>query len=106
MSYHLNKLSPLVEQFERGKYRLSEVGQAGVALFQRVEREQHRHVSPFAEIEKVLGETIVKSVLLALLLAFTWGVTAIVDILLSVQSARALGLGIVSLYKRAIVFSE
>jgi DNA-binding transcriptional ArsR family regulator len=48
MSYHLNKLSPLVEQFERGKYRLSEVGQAGVALFQRVEREQHRHVSPFA----------------------------------------------------------
>jgi DNA-binding transcriptional ArsR family regulator len=87
MSYHLKELAPLVEQSERGKYRLSEVGQAGVALFQRVERERHRsRVAVRGEIEKWLGETLVKSVLLVLLLAFTWGVTATVDILLSVQS--------------------
>jgi DNA-binding transcriptional ArsR family regulator len=87
MSYHLKELAPLVEQSERGKYRLSEMGQAGVALFQRVERERHRsRVAVRGEIEKWLGETIVKSVLLALLLAFTWSVAAVVDILLSVQS--------------------
>ena len=87
MSYHLKELAPLVEQSERGKYRLSEVGQAGVELFQRVERERHRsNVTVRNEIEKWLGETLVKSVLLALLLAFTWGVPATVDILLSVQS--------------------
>jgi DNA-binding transcriptional ArsR family regulator len=87
MSYHLKELAPLVEQSERGKYRLSEVGQAGVALFQRVERERHRSsVTVRSEMDKWLGETIVKSVLLALLLAFTWGVPATVDILLSVQS--------------------
>jgi DNA-binding transcriptional ArsR family regulator len=38
MSYHLKELAPLVEQSERGKYRLSEVGQAGWRFFQRVER--------------------------------------------------------------------
>jgi DNA-binding transcriptional ArsR family regulator len=87
MSYHLKELAPLVEQSERGKYRLSEVGQAGVELFQRVERERHRSsVTVRNEIEKWLGETLVKSVLLVLLLAFTWGVPATVDILLSVQS--------------------
>jgi len=87
MSYHLKELAPLVEQSERGKYHLSEVGQAGVELFQRVERERHRSsVTVRTEIDKYLSETIVKSVLLALLLAFTWGVPATVDILLSVQS--------------------
>jgi hypothetical protein len=87
MSYHLKELAPLVEQSGRGKYRLSEMGQAGVALFQRVERERHRsRVAVRGEIEKWLGETIMKSVLLVLLLAFTWGVTAAFDILLSVQS--------------------
>jgi len=89
MSYHLKELAPLVEQSERGRYRLSEVGQAGVELFQRVERERRgTRVTVRSEIEKWLGETLVKSVLLALLLAFTWGVTATVDIFLSVQSLR------------------
>jgi DNA-binding transcriptional ArsR family regulator len=87
MSYHLKELAPLVEQSERGKYRLSEVGQAGVELFQRVERERHRSsVAVRSEIDKWLGETVVKSVLLVFLLGFTWGVPATVDILLSVQS--------------------
>ena len=87
MSYHLKELAPLVEQSERGKYRLSEVGQAGAELFQRVERERHRSsVAVRSEIEKWLGETLVKSVLLVLLLAFTLSVPAVVDILLSVQS--------------------
>jgi DNA-binding transcriptional ArsR family regulator len=98
MSYHLKELAPLVEQSERGKYRLSEVGQAGVALFQRVERERHRsRVAVRGEIEKWLGETIVKSVLLALLLAFTWSVAAVVDLLLSVQSFRAEELSLLQL---------
>ena len=87
MSYHLKELAPLVEQSGRGKYRLSEVGQAGVELFQRVERERHRSsVTVRTEIEKWLSETLVKSVLLVLLLAFTWSVPVTVDILLGVQS--------------------
>jgi DNA-binding transcriptional ArsR family regulator len=87
MSYHLKELAPLVEQSERGKYRLSEVGQAGAELFQRVERERHgSSVTVRSEIEKWLGETIVKGVLLALLLGFTWSVPVTVDLLLSVQS--------------------
>jgi len=87
MSYHLKELAPLVEQSERGRYRLSEVGQAGVELFQRVERERHgTRVTVRSEIEKWLGETIVKGVLLALLLGFTWSVSVTIDILLSVQS--------------------
>ena len=87
MSYHLKELAPLVEQSGRGKYRLSEVGQAGVELFQRVERERHRSsVTVRTEIEKWLSETLVKSVLLVLILAFTLSVSTIVDILLAVQS--------------------
>ena len=87
MSYHLKELAPLVEQSERGKYCLSEVGQAGVELFQRVERERHRSsVTVRTEIEKWLSETLVKSVLLVLILAFTFSVPATVDILLAVQS--------------------
>ncbi len=93
MSYHLKELAPLVEQSERGKYRLSEVGQAGVELFQRVERERHRSsVTVRSEIDKWLGETVVKSVLLVFLLGFTWGVPATVDVLLSVQSFTGVSL--------------
>ena len=87
MSYHLKELAPLVEQSERGKYRLSEVGEAGAELFQIVERERHKSsVTVRKEIDKYVNETIVKSVLLALLLAFTFSVPATVDILMSVQS--------------------
>jgi len=93
MSYHLKELAPLVEQSERGRYRLSEVGQAGVALFRRVERERRgTRVTVRREIDKWLGETIVKGVLLALLLGFTLGVPATLDILLSVQSFTGVSL--------------
>jgi hypothetical protein len=93
MSYHLKELAPLVEQSERGKYRLSEVGQAGTELFQRVERERRgTRATVRSEIEKWLGETIVKGVLLALLLGFTWSVSVTVDILLSVQSFTGVSL--------------
>jgi DNA-binding transcriptional ArsR family regulator len=93
MSYHLKELGPLVEQSERGKYRLSEVGQAGVELFQRVERERHRSsVTVRSEMDKWLGGTFVKSVLLVFLLGFTWGFPATVDILVSVQSFRDMSL--------------
>ena len=93
MSYHLKELAPLVEQPERGRYRLSEVGQAGVEHFQRIERERHRSsVTVRSEIDKWLGETLVKSVLLVFLLGFTWGVPATVDILLSVQSFTGVSL--------------
>jgi DNA-binding transcriptional ArsR family regulator len=93
MSYHLKELTPLIEQSERGKYRLSEVGQAGAELFQRVERERRgTRVTVRSEIETWLGETIVKGVLLALLLGFTWSVSVTVDILLSVQSLNGVSL--------------
>jgi hypothetical protein len=72
MSYHLKELMPLVEQSERGKYRLSDVGQAGVALFQRGEAERHRSsITVRSEMNRWLGETIVKSMLLVFLLEFT-----------------------------------
>jgi len=86
MSYHLKELAPLVERSERGKYRLSEVGQAGVELFQRVERERQRsNVAVRTEIEKWLSETIVKSVFLVVISAFTLSVPMSVDVTLSVQ---------------------
>jgi DNA-binding transcriptional ArsR family regulator len=86
MSYHLKELAPLVEQSERGKYRLSEVGQAGAELFQKVERERQRSsVAVRNEIDKYLSETIVKSVLLLGILAFTVSVPATVDISMTVQ---------------------
>jgi DNA-binding transcriptional ArsR family regulator len=93
MSYHLKELAPLVEQSERGRYRLSEVGRAGVELFQRVERERRgTRVTVRSEMNKWLGETFVKSVLLVFLLGFTWGFPATVDILVSVQSFTGVSL--------------
>jgi DNA-binding transcriptional ArsR family regulator len=93
MSYHLKELVPLVKQSERGKYSLSEVGQAGAELFQRVERERRgTRVTVRSEIEKWLGETLLKGVLLALLLGFTWSVSVTVDVLLSVQSLHGVSL--------------
>jgi DNA-binding transcriptional ArsR family regulator len=86
MSYHLKELAPLVEQSERGKYRLSEVGQAGAELFQRVERERQRSsVAVRNEIDKYLSETILKSVFLLGIFGFTLFVPISFDITLSVQ---------------------
>jgi DNA-binding transcriptional ArsR family regulator len=86
MSYHLKELSPLVEQSKRGKYCLSEVGQAGVVLFRKVEREHQRSsVVVRTEIEKFLSETIKKSVFFLCIAALTLFVPLSIDITLSVQ---------------------
>jgi DNA-binding transcriptional ArsR family regulator len=59
MSYHLKELAPLVQQSERGKYCLSEVGQAGVELFRKVEREKQRSSTAVREeIEKWVGKIV------------------------------------------------
>ena len=87
MSYHLKELAPLVEQSSRGKYCLSEVGQAGVVLFRKVEREHQRSsVAVRTEIEKFLGETIKKSIFFLGIAGLTLSVPMIFDISLSVQS--------------------
>ena len=86
MSYHLKELAPLVEQSKRGRYRLSEVGQAGVELFRKVERDRQRsRVAVRTEIEKFLSETIVASVLFLGITALTLGVPMSIDIVLTVQ---------------------
>ena len=82
MSYHLKELSPLVKQSERGKYRLSEVGQAGVGLFRKVEKERQRSSTAVREeLERWVGKIT--------FLFFITGITLIaplsVDIYLSVQ---------------------
>jgi DNA-binding transcriptional ArsR family regulator len=87
MSYHLKELSPLVEQSKRGKYCLSEVGQAGVVLFRKVEREHQRSfVTIRTEIEKYLSQTIKKSLFLLGIVGLTLFVPMSVDIALTVQS--------------------
>jgi DNA-binding transcriptional ArsR family regulator len=86
MSYHLKELSPLLEQSERGKYCLSEVGQAGVALFRKVEREHQRSsIVVRTEIERFLGETIKKSLFFLGIAGLTLLVPFCIDMTLSVQ---------------------
>jgi DNA-binding transcriptional ArsR family regulator len=59
MSYHLRELVPLVEQTARGKYRLSEIGQTSMVLFQKVEREKQRtSTAVHKELEKTIGEIV------------------------------------------------
>lgn len=83
MSYHLKELAPLVEQSERGKYCLSEIGQASVELFRKVERERQRtNTAVREEIEKYVG----KIVFLFLIIGITLTVPLSVDIYLSVQN--------------------
>ncbi len=86
MSYHLKELSPLIEQSKRGKYCLSEVGQAGVELFRKVERERQKSsVVVRNEVEKVLADSIKRSVFLLSIVGLTLLVPLCIDILMSVQ---------------------
>jgi DNA-binding transcriptional ArsR family regulator len=83
LSYHLKELAPLVEQSERGKYRLSEIGKAAVALFMKVEDERNLTSKAIStELERWIGKIV--------FLAFIVGITLIaplsVDIYLSVQT--------------------
>jgi len=88
MSYHLKELAPLVEQSARGKYQLSEVGQAGTELFQRVERERQRtSVAVSKEIDKYLSHAIVRTVLLLGMFALASGASMVVDILVAVNGS-------------------
>lgn len=47
LSYHLKELAPMINQSERGKYRLSNVGLASMALFHRVERDEQNAYETF-----------------------------------------------------------
>lgn len=59
LSYHLKELTTLVEQSERGKYALSEIGRASMTLFRKVERErQSTTLSAHRELEKIAGEVV------------------------------------------------
>jgi len=91
LSYHLKELMPLVEQSLRGKYNLSEIGQASMALFRKVEREKQTSTSTVQKyFEKVIGEIV--------FLFFIVGITLMaplsMDIYLSVQMAAYSGLSI------------
>ena len=58
MSYHLKELASLVEQSEKGKYRLSQTGQAGIALFQKVETQRNQTgIAVHRELEKMVGQS-------------------------------------------------
>ena len=47
LSYHLKELAPLLNPSERGKYSLSEVGIASMALFRKVEQQKQYSYSEF-----------------------------------------------------------
>ncbi|MDH5268282.1 MAG: helix-turn-helix domain-containing protein, partial [Candidatus Bathyarchaeota archaeon] len=84
LSYHLKELGTLVEQSERGKYNLSEIGKASMALFWKVEREKRASDSAIQNyLERIVGEIV--------FLFFIVGVTFLAplsaDIYLSVQTA-------------------
>lgn len=91
LSYHLKELVPLVEQSVRGKYRLSEVGQASIALFRKVERERQRSSTAVRrELEKLIGEVV--------FLFFVAGITLLtplsVDVDVSVQNLSTSNLSV------------
>jgi DNA-binding transcriptional ArsR family regulator len=84
LSYHLKELGTLVEQSERGKNNLSEIGKASKALFWKVEREKQASNSAIQNyLERIVGEIV--------FLFFIVGVTFLAplsaDIYLSVQTA-------------------
>jgi hypothetical protein len=83
MSYHLKELVPLVEQSERGKYRLSEVGQTSFQLFRKVEgnKQQLDRV-----VEKSIEKYTSKVFFLAVLCVVAFMGTMSFDILMTVES--------------------
>jgi len=57
LSYHLKELEALVKQSARGKYSLSEIGEASIGLFRKVERQ--KELSSLAVqnyFEKLIGK--------------------------------------------------
>ncbi len=83
LSYHLKELTTLLEQSDRGRYALSEIGRASMALFRKVEREkQSTAVSVHREIEKIVGEV----VFLVLIVAAAASASLSADIYLQIQA--------------------
>jgi DNA-binding transcriptional ArsR family regulator/uncharacterized membrane protein len=83
LSYHLKELGTLVEQSERGKYDLSEIGRASMALFWKVEREKRASDSAIKNyLERIVGET----VFLFFIIGATFMAPLSADIYLSVQN--------------------
>jgi len=83
LSYHLKELGTLIEQSERGKYCLSEIGRASMALFWKVEREKRASDSAIRNyLERIVGET----VFLFLIVGTTFLAPLSADIYLSVQT--------------------
>ena len=86
LSYHLKELESLVRQSARGKYSLSEVGEASMALFRKVEREkQLSSLTVQNYFEKLIG----KIVFLSLIVGVTLMAPLSADIYLSVQNIYA-----------------
>ncbi len=83
LSYHLKELTTLVEQSDRGRYALSEIGRASMILFRKVEREkQSTTASVHRDIETIAGEVI----LLVLIAAVAASASLSADIYLQVQT--------------------
>ena len=69
LSYHLKELAPLLNQSERGKYSLSEVGVASMALFRKVEKQKQYSYSEFRHnFGRFFGELVAISVIIAVTL--------------------------------------
>lgn len=69
LSYHLKELAPLLNQSERGKYSLSEVGIASMALFRKVEKQKQYSYSEFRHnFGRFFGELVAISVIIAVTL--------------------------------------
>jgi DNA-binding transcriptional ArsR family regulator len=86
LSYHLRELSPLVDQSARGKYSLSEIGQASMALFRKVEREKQASTSTVQKyFEKVVG----KIVFILFIVGITLMAPLSADIYVSVQTVSS-----------------
>jgi DNA-binding transcriptional ArsR family regulator len=82
LSYHLKELGALIEQSGRGKYDLSEIGRASMALFWKVEREKQASEGAIRNyLERIAGEI----VFLFLIVGVTFMAPLSVDIYLSVQ---------------------
>jgi len=86
LSYHLKELESLVRQSARGKYSLSEVGEASMALFRKVERE--RQLSSLT-VQNYFGKLIGKIFFLFLIVGVTLMAPLSADIYLSVQNIYA-----------------
>lgn len=84
LSYHLKELAPLITQSTRGGYILSEVGQASMPLFRKVEREKHATIAIVQKhLERITGQV----VLLFLIVAVTLVMPLSVGSYNSVQAA-------------------